>query len=376
MTNDGTALANQVAKFKSPCAVGSSQLVDDGTNVGIGTGTTAPASKLDVKGGAFIRGPLNLPASGTATTAAGSSSFGINFIASVVNSTIGAVIPQTFRWRAEPVANNTASASSKLSLMFGAGINPIVATGLSVSNKGLITFASGQAFPIPSKSVTSAQIGSTTAANGQVFAANGSGGAVWITLAAPAGGVNGVREFKSNGNLLVPAGVTKLRVDAYGAGGGGGGGDNSTPTYGGDGGAGAYEAGVIAVTPGTNLTITIGTGGAAGANGSTTGTAGSGGSDSRISASSTVLLSAGGGAGGGGASSGVHGTGGAGGSAGTTGSINHAGISGACDVSGDLCGKGYTPVGFATSVNDGGDGGLTAAADPTAGKPGYMLLTW
>jgi hypothetical protein len=58
VTADGTAKANQVAKFTAPCTIHQSLIFDNGTNVGIGN--TSPAGKLDVSGNALIRGNLQL----------------------------------------------------------------------------------------------------------------------------------------------------------------------------------------------------------------------------------------------------------------------------------------------------------------------------
>src|SRR5580704_1401773 len=57
------------------------------------------------------------------------------------------VLNQTFRWQAEPVGNDTSTASGSLNLLYGSGGNPPAETGLRISSKGLFTFASGQTFP-------------------------------------------------------------------------------------------------------------------------------------------------------------------------------------------------------------------------------------
>jgi trimeric autotransporter adhesin len=59
VTSDGTATANQIAMFTSPCNVENSVLSQSGSNIGVGTST--PAATLDVNGN------FNLPAT-TSTT--------------------------------------------------------------------------------------------------------------------------------------------------------------------------------------------------------------------------------------------------------------------------------------------------------------------
>ncbi|WP_298556257.1 choice-of-anchor D domain-containing protein [uncultured Algibacter sp.] len=65
--------------------------------------------------------------------------------------------------------------------------------------------------------------------------------------------------FTSSGTFVVPAGVTSVNVAAWGAGGGGA--DEASNDGGGGGGGGGFRGGTIAVTPGDNITITIGNGG-------------------------------------------------------------------------------------------------------------------
>jgi hypothetical protein len=79
------------------------------------------------------------------------------------------------------------------------------------------------------------------------------------------------RQFLSSTTWTVPANVTTVLVEAWGAGGGGNGifADPSTTTngYGSGGGGGGYAKALFNVTPGTILTITVGTGGARGSGG-------------------------------------------------------------------------------------------------------------
>jgi hypothetical protein len=118
-----------------------------GATAKIGINTAAPATTLDVKGTSTFRGALALPATSPATSAAGKSSQPLNFVASSFNNGISAAVNQTFRWQAEPDANNTATPSGILSLLFGSGASAPTETGLKIAGNGLFTFATGQTFP-------------------------------------------------------------------------------------------------------------------------------------------------------------------------------------------------------------------------------------
>ncbi len=118
-----------------------------GSTAKIGVNSTAPASTLDVNGAATVRGLLNLPATGTATTAAGKNSQPLGFTASSYNSGTKAAVNQNFRWQAEPISNDTTSASGTLNLLHSVGSNAPTETGLKIAGNGQITFAAGQKFP-------------------------------------------------------------------------------------------------------------------------------------------------------------------------------------------------------------------------------------
>jgi hypothetical protein len=124
------------------------------------------------------------------------------------------------------------------------------------------------------------------------------------------------RAFATSGTFVVPAGISLLRCQAFGAGGGGGGGGNiglltlTGMCYGGaGGGAGMSMDTPITVTPGDTLTIMIGVGGAGGAgapaSNGLTGNAGQngagGGVTAVLSSAGRVLINAQGGGGGAGA---------------------------------------------------------------------------
>ncbi|MGA8214923.1 MAG: hypothetical protein WB799_15105 [Candidatus Sulfotelmatobacter sp.] len=101
------------------------------------TGTTAVS----------VGGKLNLPATGAATATAGKDSRPLDFVASSWSSTSGTAVNQTFQWQAEPAANDTASPSGTLNLLYGLGTAAPSETTLKLSSKGIFTFAAGQTFP-------------------------------------------------------------------------------------------------------------------------------------------------------------------------------------------------------------------------------------
>ena len=94
-----------------------------------------------------VAGKLNHPATGTATATAGKNSQPDDLIASAFNSSTAAAVNQTFQLQAEPSGNNTATPSGTLNFLFGSGTAAPAETGLKISSKGLLTFATGQTFP-------------------------------------------------------------------------------------------------------------------------------------------------------------------------------------------------------------------------------------
>jgi Chaperone of endosialidase len=94
-----------------------------------------------------VVGKLNLPALGTATASAGFKSNPQDFVASTYNSSSKAAVAETFQLQAEPASNDTTAPSGTLNLLYASGTATPAETGLKISNKGLITFASGQTFP-------------------------------------------------------------------------------------------------------------------------------------------------------------------------------------------------------------------------------------
>ncbi len=145
----GTGTANYVPLWTGTNVVGNSAIFQtgSGTTAHIGINTSTPGVALAVKGAATIQGALALPAQAQATAAAGKNSEPLNFTASLFNSGTATPNSETFRWLAEPAANNTASPSATLNLLFGAGTAAPAETGLKITNNGQITFAAGQTFP-------------------------------------------------------------------------------------------------------------------------------------------------------------------------------------------------------------------------------------
>ncbi len=205
----GTGTVNYLPLWDTTSDILSSVLFQSGTGstAKIGINTTTPASTLDVKGGSTIRGTLSLPAAGNATATKGANSQPLNLAASAFSSTTSKAVAQTFQWLAEPVGNDTATASGTLNLLFGAGATKPAETGFNIASNGQITFAPGQTFPgtgdgtitgiitasgsgltggATSGNVT---LGLTTCATGQILQYGSSG---WSCSSAGTGTVTGI----------------------------------------------------------------------------------------------------------------------------------------------------------------------------------------
>jgi hypothetical protein len=209
-------------------------------------------------------------------------------------------------------------------------------------------------------------------------------------LATATDGIHGLQEFRAAGTWTAPSGVTRLLVEAWGAGGGGGSGAANGTSGGGGGGAGGYQRRVISVVPGVAYEVVPGSGGAAGVNGG----GGAGGDTTvRDSRSGSLVVLVHGGLGGGVAVDiASPGAGGAGGHLSGTDGIGRAGADGTpgspCRVAplnpstclgpgaGGQGGEGtrgsVEPPGGA---GRGGAGGVGGAAGQH-GLPGYVVLQW
>jgi hypothetical protein len=119
VTSDGTATANEVAKFTAACAIEPSAIFESGGKVGIGT--TTPAATLDVKGTATLRGALTMSPQSAATATAGAESYPLDLLAASYDSSTDTSISQRFRWQAEAAGNDTSHPSGTLNLLYAPG---------------------------------------------------------------------------------------------------------------------------------------------------------------------------------------------------------------------------------------------------------------
>jgi hypothetical protein len=211
-----------------------------------------------------------------------------------------------------PSANSTHRKTRRRAIVIGCLVFVLFLTVLAYRSGAVVCTPSGTTTPILQLcKPASAETGWAAAINNNwqildnLFNSNG-------TLKTQYGGTGqtsfnslpNLSVFTSNGTFTVPAGVTKLYVQVYGAGGGGGGGgggsqpgDSGSGATAQHGGNGGYGAAVLDVVPGTAKAITVGAGGAngSGGGGNATGSAGNSGGTSSFG----TLISATGGAGGG-----------------------------------------------------------------------------
>jgi Collagen triple helix repeat (20 copies) len=203
------------------------------------------------------------------------------------------------------------------------------------------------------------------------------------------GPIGGLREYRSTGTWTAPAGVTRVLLEAWGAGGAGGPGALGPGSGGGGGGAAAYRRGVVAVVPGTTYELVVGDGGQPDPSG------GGDGRDTQFRevSTGTVLFSVRPGQGGRAARpDGAPGAGGSGGRAEATAGVARDGSEGAAGeacrpapLSPSTClGPGRGGPGGAAArgsieppprAGSGGSGGV-AGRPGLPGGPGYVILMW
>jgi len=202
-----------------------------------------------------------------------------------------------------------------------------------------------------------------------------------------------VQTFTTSGTFIVPASITSIKVECWGAGGGGG--TRTNTGRGGGGGGGAYASSVLTVIPGNSYAFVVGTGGAANTSGSNStfnitivkAAGGSGGANNSTTqgAGGTVLNSTGtieypGGNGGiGGAISG--GGGGGAGSSGPGGNASGATAGTGTALSGGIGGAGVSgnQNGLpGSNYGGGGSGAIRTSGTRTGGSGanGLVVISW
>jgi hypothetical protein len=176
----GSGTADFIPLWTSTSNIGNSVLFQSGTGktAKLGINTLTPASTLDVKGAATIRGLFSLPAGGTATATKGFNSQAEQQTASAFNSGTSKAVTQNFQWQVEPVGNNTSTPSGSLNLLFGQGANKPAETGLNIASNGQITFATGQTFP----GTGDGTITGITTASGSGLSGGGNSGTLNLSL--------------------------------------------------------------------------------------------------------------------------------------------------------------------------------------------------
>jgi hypothetical protein len=190
-----------------------------GATAKIGIGTTTPATTLDVKGAATVRGALALPATAAATKTKGANSQPENLVASSFSSSTSSAVNQTFQWQAEPAANNTATPSGTLNFLYGLGATAPSETGLKLSNKGVFTFAAGQTFP-GTGSGTVKSVGLTAPASdftvsGSPVTGTGTLNFAWMVAPTSADTANAIVKRDGSGNFS--AGTVTANLNATNA---------------------------------------------------------------------------------------------------------------------------------------------------------------
>jgi hypothetical protein len=210
-----------------------------------------------------------------------------------------------------------------------------------------------------------------------------------VTSSQMAGPIGGLREYRSTGTWTAPAGVTRVLLEAWGAGGAGGPGALGAGGGGGGGGGAAYRRGVVAVVPGTTYELVVGEGGQPDPSG------GGDGRDTQLRevSTGTVLFSVRPGQGGRAArQDGAPGGGGSGGRADATAGVARDGSEGA---GGDACRPAPLSPSTCLGPGRGGAGGTAArgSVEPPVragsggsggdagrpglpGGPGYVILMW
>jgi hypothetical protein len=222
----GAGTAGQIPLWDSSSDLTNSILTQTGSgSMGrVGINITSPSTTLDVKGTSNFRGTVTMPSAGLATASAGKTSYPFVFATSAYSSSAKASVLQNFRWQAEPLNNNSNSATGQLNLLFSSGTNTPAETGLSIASNGQITFAPGQTFPGGSGTGTVTSVGLSApntdfSVTGSPVTTSGTLAVKWNVAPTSANTANAIVKRDANGNFtanLINAG--NLQVTASGEG--------------------------------------------------------------------------------------------------------------------------------------------------------------
>jgi hypothetical protein len=135
---------------------------------------TGTSSAVD---GFLSNGMISITPTTVATTTFAVDSPLFKLGASAYSSTAAAASAETYAWQTQVTGNNTASPTTNLALMFGAGTTTPAATGLSFASNGVIKFSPSQTFPLGAGGGTISGITTTSPLTG-----NGTSGSVALGL--------------------------------------------------------------------------------------------------------------------------------------------------------------------------------------------------
>jgi trimeric autotransporter adhesin len=171
-TPTGGGTANFIPLWTSTSNLGNSKLFQS-TGGNIGVNTTSPVVLLDVNGDSIFRGSFQLVPQGTASATTGQPSHSYQWEASTYNSSTKKAVTTAYGFRATPQGNNTTNPTSSLDLYYGPGGGTLTDTGLSINNKGIVTFVAGQPFPGSSATLNEVNLPNSTSATSGVLTIGG-----------------------------------------------------------------------------------------------------------------------------------------------------------------------------------------------------------
>src|SRR5580698_4630396 len=177
-----------------------------------GTGSTAkigineknPLLTLDVNGSQLMRGLFEMATMNYATPTKGYDSQPFNLESSAYNSGTKAYTLNHFQWQAEPVGNNTTTPGATLNLLYGTDPASPSETGLSISSKGIFSFAPGQTFPGGSGTVTSVGLSAPSSdftVSGSPVTTSGTLGLNWSVAPTSSDTANAIVKRDANGSF-------------------------------------------------------------------------------------------------------------------------------------------------------------------------------